>query len=123
MNKLTKVETLYVPVSVNDELPQKAGFYIVKRETSLYPNSLSNNSFHPKTGFEEFESFGYHVTHWLKEQNNKYILSEEDIENIICKAVELAREGIVVHRISEWETEKEFDYNDSEIIKQILNNE
>ena len=98
MNKLTKVETLYVPVSLDEILPDFID--------DIY------------TLTQEGRNEGL-----VKEENNKYILSEEDIENIICKAVELAREGIVVHRISEWETEKEFDYNDSEIIKQILNNE
>ena len=42
------------------------------------------------------------------------------MEQVIMKAVELAREGIVVHRIPEWETDKEFDYTDLQIINSIL---
>lgn len=40
------------------------------------------------------------------------------LENII-KAIEMAREGIVINRISEWEIEKEFEYNDSQIIQSL----
>ena len=47
-------------------------------------------------------------------KDKKY--TEEDI----IKAIEMAREGIRVTRISEWETEKEFEYNDYQII-QLLN--
>jgi hypothetical protein len=39
----------------------------------------------------------------------------EDIANTINKA----REGIVITRISEWETEKEFEYTESEIIQSL----
>jgi hypothetical protein len=56
----------------------------------------------------------------VKEETNKYVLSREELENLISNVVELSREGIVVHRISEWETEKEFDYNDSQIISLVL---
>ena len=41
--------------------------------------------------------------------------TEEDV----IKAIEMAREGIRVTRISEWETEKEFDYNDYQIINSL----
>ena len=45
--------------------------------------------------------------------------SEEDI----LKTIELSREGIVVTRISEWETEKEFDYNETQIIQSLQQTE
>jgi hypothetical protein len=56
----------------------------------------------------------------VKEETNKYVLSREELENLISNVVELSRDGIVVHRVSEWETEKEFDYNDSQIISLVL---
>jgi hypothetical protein len=40
-------------------------------------------------------------------------------ERDILKTIELSREGIVVTRISEWETEKEFDYNETQIIQSL----
>ena len=121
MNKLTK-QTVYVPVSVKDELPEdKTAVFILENRgsSSLMPRMNLAYFEHP-TNFNTGDEEDNYPTHWLKEQNNKYLLSEEDIENIICKSVELAREGIVVHRISEWETEKEFDYTDSQIINEIL---
>jgi hypothetical protein len=59
-------------------------------------------------------------SYFTKEETNMYVLSKEEIEKVIIKAVELAREGIVVHRIPEWETDKEFDYTDLQIINSIL---
>jgi hypothetical protein len=56
----------------------------------------------------------------VKEETNKYVLSKEELENLISSVVELSREGIVVHRIPEWETDKEFDYTDLQIINSIL---
>lgn len=49
------------------------------------------------------------------EDNKEKKYTEEDI----VKAIEMAREGIRVTRISEWETEKEFDYNDYQIIQSL----
>ena len=118
-NKLTKVEILYVPVNINDELPTVSqGYFTLWKEDNILGTHLFVEKFIDN---DDDVTEMAQPSHWLKEQNNKYLLSEEDIENIICKAVELAREGIVVHRISEWETEKEFDYNDSQIINEILN--
>jgi len=41
--------------------------------------------------------------------------SEEDMR----EAIDMSRQGIVVIRISEWETEKEFEYNDTQIIQSL----
>jgi hypothetical protein len=49
------------------------------------------------------------------ELNKDKLFTIEDIANTINKA----REGIVITRISEWETEKEFEYTESEIIQSL----
>lgn len=102
MNKLTKVETLYVPVSVNDELPDKEDCYFVF--TKGIEEFEDDGTDTIKT--TEFTHCGWHrfvntfqgkyfsslpknenVTHWLKEQNNKYILSEEELRTLIKKII------------------------------------
>ena len=56
---------------------------------------------------------------------NGYFQCQQDMaekkytEEDVIKAIEMAREGIRVTRISEWETEKEFDYNDYQIINSL----
>jgi hypothetical protein len=45
----------------------------------------------------------------------KELFTEDDVR----KAIELAREGIVITNVSEWETEKEFEHNQQEIIEQL----
>ncbi len=45
--------------------------------------------------------------------------SEQDM----IKAIDMSRQGIVVTRISEWETEKEFDYNETQIIQSLQQTE
>jgi hypothetical protein len=122
MNKLTITDKVFVPVSVNDELPTS-----IIEDKKVF--ALENDSLFVATKIEdgfklkderEYSHLEYEATHWLKEETNKYVLSREEMEQVIMKAVEMAREGIVVNRISEWETEKEFDYNDSQIINLIL---
>jgi hypothetical protein len=51
-----------------------------------------------------------------KELVKDKLFTIEDME----RAIEMAREGIVVRKISEWETEKEFDYTDQQIIQTLL---
>ena len=55
---------------------------------------------------------GYHTA---LEDNKHKKYTEEDI----VKAIEMAREDIKLTRISEWRTEKEFEYNNFQIIKAI----
>jgi len=47
------------------------------------------------------------------QNEKKYTLSELEL------AVDMAREGIRVTRISEWETEKEFEYSSEQIIRHL----
>ena len=101
MNKLTITDKVFLPVSENLGLRNYKG---TRGEIRL---EFSN--YNPEIGAIP-----------VKEETNKYILSKEEIEKVIIKAVELAREGIVVHRIPEWETDKEFDYTDLQIINSIL---
>jgi hypothetical protein len=98
MNKLTITDKVFVPVTFAEELPDYLD------EIYTITQGLINKGL-------------------VKEETNKYVLSKEELENLISSVVELSREGIVAHRISEWETEKEFDYTDSQIINSILNNE
>ena len=56
----------------------------------------------------------------VKEETNKYVISKEELEEVISDAVEMARESIVIHKISEWETEKEFGYTEEQIINSII---
>lgn len=72
MNKLTKVETLYVPINkkefpdINDEIKLPNLVYVYQDLTK-------------KLGY------GVH-RHYLQEQKNKYILSEEEIIKLISDA-------------------------------------
>ena len=54
---------------------------------------------------------GFKAAQSLNEK--KYTLSELEL------AVDMAREGIRVTRISEWETEKEFEYSSEQIIRHL----
>jgi len=130
--KLTITDKVFVPVSVNDELPecdsQHNLTFLSKTVAILTDEGLNATEYYHKIdsshklvdkGWNHQGDFN-EITHWLKEETNKYVLSREEMEQVITKAVEMAREGIVVHRISEWETEKEFDYTDSQIINSIL---
>ena len=86
-NKLTKVEILYITVSVKAELPilkesQDANFYCNSTE------GITITYFDKKANCFEWED----ITHWLKEQNNRYILSEEEIIKLISDAFDAGRE-------------------------------
>jgi hypothetical protein len=129
---LQLTEKIFVPVSVKDELPecdsQHNLTFLSKTVAILTDEGLNATEYYTEIdsshrlidkGWNHQGDFN-EITHWLKEETNKYVLSKEEMEQVITKAVELAREGIVVHRIPEWETEKEFDYTDSQIINEIL---
>ena len=87
MNKLTKVETLYVPVSVKDELPEDktAVFILENRGSSTLMPRMNLAYFEHPTNFNTGDEEDNYPTHWLKEQNNKYILSEEELRALIKK--------------------------------------
>jgi hypothetical protein len=88
MELAKKVETVYVPVSVKDELPEdKTAVFILENRgsSSLMPRMNLAYFEHP-TNFNTRDEEDNYPTHWLKEQNNKYILSEEELRLEIKRA-------------------------------------
>lgn len=94
MQKLTK-QTVYVPVSVKDELPecdsQHNLTFLSKTVAILTDEGLDATEYYNKIdsshklvdkGWNHQGDFN-EITHWLKEQNNKYILSEDELKEII----------------------------------------
>ena len=122
MNKLTITDKVFVPVSVNDELPKDntAVFILENRGSSTLIPRMNLAYFEYPTNFNTGDEEDNYPTHWLKEETNKYVLSREELEKVISDAVEMARESIVIHKISEWETEKEFGYTEEQIINSII---
>jgi hypothetical protein len=123
MNKLTKVDRVFVPVSVNDELPkcdsQHNRCYLSKRVGILSDEGVDSTQYYKEydkqhnfksAGWNNEEDFGI-ITHWLKEQNNKYVLDEYELRKIIIDAMNTA---------------DKYDYtlqsDKEQYIKQILNN-
>jgi hypothetical protein len=87
--KLTKIERVYVPVSVKDELPEdKTAVFILENRgsSSLMPRMNLAYFEHP-TNFNTGDEEDNYPTHWLKEQNNKYIFSEEELRILIKKII------------------------------------
>jgi hypothetical protein len=84
---------------------------LAKEETRKYlpgcPENIMNFIAHERFFKIAFEQ--------ALELNKDKLFTVEDIANAINKA----REGIVITRISEWETEKEFEYTESEIIQSL----
>jgi hypothetical protein len=91
MLQLTKIERVYVPVSVKDELPecdsQHNLTFLSKTVAILTDEGLNATEYYTKIdsshklvdkGWNHQGDFN-EITHWLKEQNNKYILSEEEL--------------------------------------------
>jgi hypothetical protein len=97
MNKLTR-QTVYVPVSVKDELPecdsQHNLTFLSKTVAILTDEGLNATEYYHKIdsshklvekGWNHQGDFN-EITHWLKEQNNKYIFSEEELRAEIKRA-------------------------------------
>jgi hypothetical protein len=86
--KLTKIERVYVPVSVKDELPEDktAVFILENRGSSTLMPRMNLAYFEHPTNFNTGDEEDNYPTHWLKEQNNKYILSEEELRAEIKRA-------------------------------------
>ena len=88
MNKLTITDKVFVPVSVNDELPTS-----IIEDKKVF--ALENDSLFVATKIEdgfklkderEYSHLEYEATHWLKEETNKYVLSREELEKVISDA-------------------------------------
>jgi hypothetical protein len=66
--------------------------------------------------WDEFEA----ITNFIAGFNAAQSLNNKKFSDVdIMNAIDMAREGIRVTRISEWETEKEFEYNDTQIIQSL----
>jgi hypothetical protein len=88
MNKLTITDKVFVPVSVNDELPtsiieDKKVFAL--EDNSLFVATKIEDGFKLKDE-REYSHLEYEATHWLKEETNKYVLSREELEQVISDA-------------------------------------
>jgi hypothetical protein len=110
MNPLQPTK-VYVPVSVDDEVPEKDGpVYTI---TPNLPSSLGE-------WFTKEKGFNYNAecaptTHWLKEQS-LYCLTKEELEAAFKECIELAREEHIP--ANRWHPKQL--YSESEIIKQLL---
>jgi hypothetical protein len=89
MNKLTITDKVFVPVSVDDGLPTS-----IIEDKKVF--ALANDSLFVATKIEdgfklkderEYSHLEYEATHWLKEETNKYVLSKEEIEQLISDAI------------------------------------
>jgi hypothetical protein len=121
MNKLTITDKVFVPVS--DELPKETGDYIVcvseirDVEIVKYYKEVSYDS------DKNIWSCGYvkvKVSHWLKEETNKYILSKEEMEKLLNNVSDFGRK--YVEKIGKlWnDTEKAYQQHKEEFINSIL---
>ncbi len=90
MNKLTITDKVFVPVSVNDELPTS-----IIEDKKVF--ALANDSLFVATKIEDgfklkderdYSHLEYEATYWLKEETNKYVLSKEELENLISDAIQ-----------------------------------
>lgn len=86
---------VYELIDVNKELPtENCKVGIIKNGEFDFAyfiryNDNKNHTFdHYKQGLHYNQN---EITHWLKEQNNKYILSEEELLNIIGNAFDAGR--------------------------------
>jgi hypothetical protein len=96
--KLTITDKVFVPVSVDVELPecdsQHNRCYLSKRVGILSEEGVDSTQYYREydkqhnfksAGWNNEEDFGI-ITHWLKEETNKYVLSKEEIEKLISDA-------------------------------------
>jgi len=93
MNKLTITDKIFVPVSVKDELPKDktAVFILENRGSSTLTPRMNLAYFEYPTNFNTGDEEDNYPTHWLKEETNKYVLSREEMEQVIRDAFDAAR--------------------------------
>jgi hypothetical protein len=100
MNKLTITNKVFVPVSVNDELPecdsQHNRCYLSKRvgiitdegvDSTQYYREYSKDGEFKSEGWNNQEEFGK-VHAWLKEETNRYVLTESELRELLNKTWE-----------------------------------
>lgn len=95
-----KPQTVYIPVKCSDELPecdsQHNLTFLSKTVAILTDEGLNATEYYHKIdnshklvdkGWNHQGDFN-EITHWLKEETNKYVLSKEEIEKVISDAFE-----------------------------------
>lgn len=92
MNKLTITDKVFVPKSVNNELPKDktAVFILENRGNNLLNPKIGTAYFQLPNNFSTSDEEDNYPTHWLKEETNKYLLSKEELEKVISDAWEAA---------------------------------
>ena len=95
--KLTITDKVFVPVSVKDELPecdsQHNLTFLSKTVAILTDEGLNATEYYHKIdsshklvdkGWNHQGDFN-EITHWLKEETNKYVLSQEELKDLLSK--------------------------------------
>ncbi len=85
-----KHQTVYVPVSVLERLPEKLGFY-----NCYFGRIKTDNEKHyticelkeVDLGFKKVVMFDPKVTHWLEPIPNVYLFSEEELRNYVAEKI------------------------------------
>jgi hypothetical protein len=120
---LQLTEKIFVPVSVNDELPKDktAVFILENRGSSTLIPRMNLAYFEYPTNFNTGDEEDNYPTHWLKEETNKYVLSKEQIEQLISEAFD--RGSITNSYINGVDTSIDEDEIKNKYINSILKNE
>ena len=113
-------------VDVKDELPKSE--FIITRQFVIEENNFESDLYKDLAIFDQEEqkfknhssrTFVYFtVTHWLKETNDKYLLSKEELEKLLSKAY---NDGMDYNADLLSSTYAKLPKNGDEYINQILN--
>ena len=87
-NKPSTINTtkVYVPVRVEDELPDKEGYYPVCSENVTSKNRSTDEVRFRDKAFLEIPNWDH--VYWLKEETDKYLLSKSELDKIINDSFE-----------------------------------
>lgn len=108
MNEPTK-QTVYLPVKVEDELPE------IGEATFTFNEEIDTCSFLAKDGsFKEwYQHFEHKPTHWLKPQE-LFVFTKEQLnkytQSVIKQALETAAEKVEIHSDNYHHLSKDFEY-------------
>jgi hypothetical protein len=117
-------------VDVKDELPEcdsqhntafaSNELFVICEDGSIDYAAYFKNGVHTSKGWEQTsEEWNVaNVTHWLKETNDKYLLSKEELEKLLSKAY---NDGMDYNADLLSSTYAELPKNGDEYINQILN--
>jgi len=122
MNKLTITNKVFVPVSVNEkDFPLEKVCCI--NDTNMLVgriNYMGDGVIRPIVYCEdELQEMG-NVTHWLKEETNKYVLSKEEMEKLLNNVSDFGREYVEKTGKLWNHTEKAYQQHKKEFINSIL---